>query len=93
MDYGFWLAAAAPIGHTPDFRGRFDVVMSFFFYLPNLALAELFIRDASLQSNRAFRIFAGILLNIATLFVIIGTYSIVHDYWGPAILRFLQGRS
>jgi uncharacterized membrane protein len=40
MDYGFWLIAAHRLGHTGDFRGPFDIVMSFFFYLPNLALAE-----------------------------------------------------
>jgi hypothetical protein len=51
MDYGFWLIAAHRIGHTPDFRGPFDIVMAFFFYLPNLALAELLLRSPALPGD------------------------------------------
>jgi len=94
MDYGFWLnvVAPAPLGHLVNYRGPFDIVMSFFFYLPNLAVAELFIRAGRVLSQRFFRIAAVIVLNLANLLVIVGTYNIVHDYWGPAILRFLLGR-
>jgi hypothetical protein len=46
MEFGLWLnaVAPAPLGHLVNYRGRFDIVMSFFFYLPNLAVAELFLR-------------------------------------------------
>jgi len=91
LDYGFWLTVAAPIGHTQDYRGPFDIVMSFFFYLPNLAVAELFIRAGKLRSNRAFRVSAVIVLNAANVLLIVATYNIVHDYWGPAVIRCLWG--
>ena len=38
------LPAAGGVGHTKIFDGPFDVAMAFFFYVPNLAVAELFIR-------------------------------------------------
>ena len=44
MDYGLWLTLAKRLGHTKDFHGPFDVVMAFAFYVPNLILAEIFIR-------------------------------------------------
>ncbi len=91
LDYGFWLTVAAPIGHTQDYRGPFDIVMSFFFYLPNLAVAELFIRAGRLRSNRAFRVSAVIVLNAVNVLLIVATYNIVYDYWGPAVIRCLWG--
>jgi hypothetical protein len=95
MDYGYWLniAAPAPIGHTVDYRGPFDIVMSFLFYLPNLAIAELFIRTGRMLTNRVVQVFSIAVLNFANLLVIVGSYNIVRDYWGPAIMRFLTGRA
>lgn len=95
MDYGFWLALAAPapIGHLANYRGPFDVVMSFLFYLPNLAVAELFLRAAGMLSQPVLRISTVIVLNGASLLLIVGTYNIVHDYWGAVIIRFLLGRA
>jgi hypothetical protein len=95
MEYGVWLnaVAPAPIGHLVNYRGPLDIVMSFFFYLPNLAVAELFLRAGRMLSHRVFRISTVIVLNAVNLVVIVGTYNIVHDYWGPAIMRFLLGRA
>jgi Predicted membrane protein (DUF2306) len=95
MEFGLWLNAVAPtpIGHTVNYRGSFDIVMSFFFYLPNLAVAELFLRAGQMLLHRAFRIATMVVLNAANLVMIVGTYNIVHDYWGPAIMRFLLGRA
>jgi hypothetical protein len=95
MEYGFWInaLAPAPIGHLVNYRGPLDVVMSFFFYLPNLAVAELFLRAGGMLSHRVFRISTVIVLNAVNLVLIVGTYNIVHDYWGPAIWRFLLGRA
>jgi hypothetical protein len=95
MEYGFWLniTAPAPIGHLMNYRGPFDVVMSFLFYLPNLAVAELYLRAGRMLSHVVVRISAVIVLNAANLLVIVGTYTIVHDYWGAAIIRLLLGRA
>jgi hypothetical protein len=91
MDYGFWLIAADGLGHTARFRGVFDVVMAYFFYLPNLALAELYLRGRHLPQHSVFRVSAAIILNIATLFVAVGTYYFLRFYWGPAIVRGFSG--
>ena len=90
MDYGFWLIAAHRLGHTSNFHGPFDVVMSFFFYVPNLIVAELFLRAERLPSNFGLRFSAGTCLNVASLIVLIGTYYFTRFYWGPAILNSLR---
>jgi hypothetical protein len=90
MDYGFWRLLAHGAGHTPAFDGAFDVVMSFFFYIPNLVVAEAFIRARRLRARPSARIAAALLLSGATAFVAIGTYYFTAYHWGPGILkRFL----
>jgi hypothetical protein len=86
MDYGFWLLAMHRIGHREDFRGPFDVVMAFFFYLPNLAVVELYLRSAWLKEHGAARVVTALLMNAATLVVGVGTYYFLRFYWGPGIL-------
>jgi Predicted membrane protein (DUF2306) len=93
MDYGFWLIAMHRIGHQEDFHGPFDVVMSFFFYLPNLAVAESFLRARRLRSHTMFRAFAVFVLITATLVVAVGTYYFLRFYWGPGILDAVMGRN
>jgi hypothetical protein len=46
MDYGFWYLFMGGAGHADDFRGPFDQVMVFFFYVPNLIVAEMALRSA-----------------------------------------------
>lgn len=50
MDYGFWLLLTDGLGHTDSFRGVFDRVMVFFFYIPNLLVAEIFIRSRTYKT-------------------------------------------
>jgi len=87
MDYGFWRMLAHGAGHTPAFDGAFDVVMSFFFYVPNLIVAEAFIRARRLRARPSARIAAALLLSGATAFVALGTYYFTAYHWGPAILK------
>jgi len=89
MDYGFWLLLAQGAGHTRDFTGPFDVVMSFFFYVPNLIVAEAFIRARRLTAPPALKVLAALGLAGATAFVALGTFFFTKFYWGPAILHFL----
>jgi len=93
MDYGFWLLAVHRLGHRGDFHGPFDVVMAFFFYVPNLALAELYLRAPRVRRPLVIRLSAAIALNVATLFVVVGTYYFVRYYWGPGIVNSLMGRT
>jgi len=74
MDYGFWHLLAHAAGHTHSFDGPFDVVMDFFFFVPNLIVAEAFVRARSLQAGAGLRIGASVLLSAAALFVAVASY-------------------
>jgi hypothetical protein len=87
MDYGFWSMVADKAGHTQDFRGPFDIVMSFFFYVPNLIVAEIFIRAQRLRLNSRANIGAALVLSGATLFLAVATYYFTVGYWAPPIIH------
>ncbi|HWP42514.1 MAG TPA: DUF2306 domain-containing protein [Blastocatellia bacterium] len=91
MDYGFWFMLAGSAGHTRDFRGPFDYVMAFFFYVPNLLVAEAFIRSRSITAPPAMKLAAAGVLACATGFLLLGTYYFTKLFWGPAILQWLIG--
>lgn len=91
MDYGFWIMLTDAAGHADNFRGPFDRIMAFFFYLPNLVVAEFFIRGRRSRSAPALRWTASALLALATVFLLVGTYYFTKIYWGPAILSRLIG--
>jgi hypothetical protein len=85
MEYGFWIAATDGVGSTRAFTGPFDHVMAFFFYLPNLAVAELFIRSTR-RANFAVRLGSAVTMAFATALTLVGSYFFVTGYWGPGIL-------
>lgn len=89
MDYGFWLLLTDGLGHKPYFTGPFDVIMFFFFYIPNLIVAEAFIRARKYNASALLRFSASIILFLATAFIMVGTYFFTVYYWGPAILKWL----
>ena len=88
MDYGFWLLLTDGLGHTTTFRGPFDMVMAFFFYLPNLLVVEAFMRARGITAPSALKIGAASVLVVATGFLLLGTYFFTREYWGPAILSW-----
>lgn len=91
MDYGFWMILAHGVGHTRAFSGPFDVVMSFFFYLPNLLVAEAFIRARRPRAHPALQwATAGAMVGVIG-FLLIGTYYFAKVYWVPAIVARLAG--
>jgi hypothetical protein len=87
MDYGFWKMLAHGAGHTRTFDGQFDVVMAFFFYIPNLIIAEAFIRARRTQTQPIAKIASALVLTGATAFVALGTYYFTAYHWGPAIVK------
>jgi hypothetical protein len=91
MDYGFWFVVAKRLGHTHDFTGPFDVVMAYFFYVPNLIAAELFIK-ARAPAHPAVHAATAAVLALATAFVGFGTYDFTRYFWGPAILDWGLGQ-
>lgn len=90
MEYGFWFLVAGRVGHAGDFSGWFDMVMAFFFYLPNLAVAEAFIR-ARRTPRPAARNAASLALLGATAFLVLATWVFAHDFWLPGISTGLGG--
>ncbi len=86
MDYGFWFILADGAGTTPDFRGVFDQVMAFFFYVPNLIVVEMLLRAQGRKASSSIKIGAGVLMLFATVFLVIGTYFFTKELWGPVIL-------
>lgn len=89
MDYGFWLLLADGAGHLKNFRGPFDYTMAFFFYLPNLLVAEIFIRNRRSIGAPILNIASAFVLLLMTAFLILGTYYFTKFYWGPAIIEWL----
>jgi len=86
MDYGIWLKVFGSLGHTHNFEGPFDHVMNFFFYVPNLIVAEILIRaDHALIAVPVRR--AGIAsLYAAAGFITLATVLFARAYWIPHIL-------
>jgi len=89
MDYGFWVLLTDGLGHADGFRGWFDYVMDFWFYVPNLVVAELYLRadDAALP-GWAQAVGAAVLV-ACTGFVLLGSYFFALHYWVPGILTGL----
>ena len=61
--------------------------MAFAFYIPNLMVAEAFIRARREPAHPLLQVLAALLLLAATALVAIGTYYFVLYYWGPGILN------
>lgn len=92
MDYGFWFLFTDGLGHTSDFSGPFDNFMAFFFYLPNLLVAEIFIGRYDLLKTTVARGGATVALGLASAFLILATFFFTTHLWGPAILElFWEG--
>lgn len=87
MDYGFWLLFTDGLWHNNTFTGGFDYFMDFFFYLPNLLVAEIFIRRQQLLHSPVLKWVAASGLLVATGFLLLATYFFTLHYWGPAILE------
>lgn len=91
MDYGFWFLVADGAGHSHDYRGWFDYLMDVFFYLPNLAVAEAFIRARGAVHRPALQAGAAILLAGTAGFVALATWQFAKLYWIPGIALRLTG--
>ena len=89
MDYGFWFLFTDGLGHTGNFSGPFDYFMDFFFYLPNLLVAEVFIGRHKIMRTKIAKGLATFGLFMATAFLILATYFFTKKLWGPAIIEVL----
>lgn len=91
MEYGVWITLTGGIGHdSENVDGWFDAFMSFAFYLPNLAVVEVFLRGHHARARRpALTTAAAIVLGGAALMVVVGTYYFLLEYWGAPIAQRL----
>ena len=88
MEYGFWTIITGGVGHTTDFQGWFDVIMDFFFYVPNLLVAEAFIRAGRPRAGLSTRWLASGALLVAAGYLALATWFFSLHIWAPGILRF-----
>ncbi|WP_114952461.1 DUF2306 domain-containing protein [Sphingosinicella terrae] len=91
MAYGLWFAIGDSAGHASDFRGPFDLVMDFAFYLPNLAVAELFIRARAAPARRTLQTASAGLLAAAAALLALATWEFARLAWLPGIAHRLGG--
>lgn len=85
MDYGFWFLFTDGLGHSEDFTGPFDYFMAFFFYIPNLLVAEIFIGKYKLMKTDWAKYLAFCLLLLTTTFLVLATYYFTKELWWPGI--------
>jgi hypothetical protein len=91
MDYGIWLKLIGGVGHhSHTFDGPFDMVMSFFFYLPNLLVAELVIRSRAKARPVAARPIVVAATGSAAVLVLVATVLFGRSYWLPHIAQRLD---
>jgi len=85
MGYGFYIGFTDQSGHTADFRGWFDYFMDFWFYLPNLVVAEIVIARHGWFQKPWVRTVGAVVLILAGLALLFATYFFIQELWGPGI--------
>ncbi|PHI18406.1 hypothetical protein CEQ90_18055 [Lewinellaceae bacterium SD302] len=91
MGYGFYIGFSDQTGHTADFTGWFDYFMDFAFYLPNLAIAQLFIiRRSWYRQKTGLQLVAASFLFLLCLLLLFATYFFVRELWGPGIMSAFE---
>jgi hypothetical protein len=91
MDYGFWFLFTGGLGHTPDYRGWFDVLMDGAFYVPNFLIAEAFVRARAAPGRPALQVAAAASLAGLAGFIALATYQFARIYWLPGIALRVMG--
>ena len=86
MEYGLWFLMFGSVGRGPEFSGWFDAIMVFFFYIPNLVVAEIVIRTGAAPRSPRTTLATIALLLVATLLVTAMTATFTARAWGPRIL-------
>lgn len=90
MDYGLWLILTDWIGHTQEFDGWFDNIMSFFFYVPNLIIVEFMIRARNQPSNKRLQAIASTSMVLACGVLLVATWGFARVAWIPAIMAWVS---
>jgi len=88
MEYGLILGLLDGAGHSQDFRGLTDRIMSFAFYVPNLLMAELLIRRPVRLWPPSLQTALGVVISLLTALLAFGSFFYITKLWGPAILKY-----
>jgi len=91
MEYAAWSVTTGGIGMGAGFSGWFDAVMMFFFYVPNLIVAEMFIRARRTETGAVVGSGAAMVLFAASAFIILATFLFTRGAWGPRAVSGLVG--
>ena len=86
MYYGFMFFSNVLEVGPRDFRDPIDVFMIFFFWVPNLLIAEFFIRSSTQRLPRIIQFSGSVVLLLLITFIALATYNVTRYSWGPAIL-------
>ena len=86
MEYGAWFLLSGGVGTGPSFTGWVDVIMMFFFYVPNLIVAELFIRARRRDRGVVASFGAAAVLLAASASIVFATWSFTVRSWGPRMM-------
>ncbi|TDY38313.1 putative membrane protein DUF2306 [Paraburkholderia rhizosphaerae] len=90
IDYGIWLKLVGGFGHhSHTFDGPFDRIMVFFFYVPNLFVAELIIRRRDGVQAGTARTITSLSIGVVALLVLVATILFGRSYWLPHITQRL----
>lgn len=91
IEYTGWRLFAGGVGHTATFDGPFDTVMLYFFFVPNLLLAEAFLRAKRDGAGVALQAATATALAGATAMLALLTYLLALRAWGPPVVARLFG--
>ena len=94
MHYGFWFLFTDGIGHNATFTGWFDRIMDFGFYLPNLIVAEVWLRASRNGTSwgTSAKAVTAMSMWVATCFVVVATWFFAIQLWLPRIGEALSWR-
>lgn len=85
IEYGAWFLLSRISGPMAEFSDWFDAVMVFFFYVPNLIVAEFVIRAGQQNRTASADLLASALFVAASAFIAFVTLMFTAHTWGPKI--------
>jgi hypothetical protein len=71
------------LGHTSNFQGPIDIVMDFFFYVPNLILLEIYLKGKVNITNSTLNILLISLVWGCSILIALATYYFLRYSWIP----------
>ncbi|WP_244434310.1 DUF2306 domain-containing protein [Agrobacterium tumefaciens] len=85
IEYGAWFLLSRLFGPSAEFGDWFDAIMVFFFYVPNLIVAEFVIRTGQQNRTASSNLSASALFVAASAFIAFVTLMFTAHTWGPKI--------